>query len=88
MNQPVKSLTGNIAVDAVGACIAHYKGFGKRVKVITLSRKWWTAFERYAKENRPDFEFKNEIEFKNVILRKGSAFMLKNLVVELKKEIN
>lgn len=75
--------TGNMAVDMVYNCIQHYKKFGKRVKIVTLSHKYWRSFERYLKEQDETFEFKDQVEFKHLLVRKGSFFQTTHLIPEL-----
>lgn len=86
-----KTKTFNIAADMITDCLAHYKKYGKQVEVILLSHKYWDIFLRHLAINAPEHEeaaYKaGAIQFKNVMIKKGSHFQHENLVPELKKEI-
>lgn len=82
---------GNIAVDMIIACLAHYRKFHKRVEFINLSANFWNEFRKWMGKNAPEKEFTDDgIAFnhggKDVIIRKGHRFMTKNLEVQLHKE--
>jgi len=78
--------TGNIAVDMVTACLAHNKRGTRKIKSISLIPKYWGMFLKHAEKLHPEVEIENEIVFKNVTLKKGSAFMVENLAVEYQKD--
>jgi hypothetical protein len=80
--------TGNIAVDMIAACLAHYKRFNRKIKTITLSHGRWNMFVEYSKKNRPETIIHDEIIFRNVTLKKGHRFMRENMEVELDKPVN
>lgn len=85
-----RTKTFNIAADMITGCLAHYKKYGKQVESILLSHKFWDIFLRHLAINAPEHEAAaytaGAIQFKNVLIKKGSHFQNENLVPELKKE--
>lgn len=88
MNKEKKGpiLTGNPAVDMIYAAIQHYKKFGKKIKVASLDKSYWGLFEAFMKEqeNADNVEVTPDgIQFKNLLIRRGTKFQKDRLEVEL-----
>jgi len=84
-NRPYKP-TGNLAVDVVAECINHYGKFGKQVEHIVLHPKMWGDFCAFVKAQIPEYDFSDEtVHFDDVIVRKGTTLMIKDIYWELKK---
>lgn len=78
-----KTKTGNVAADAIAACLAHYRKFGRRVQYIELDRLWWVLFTDFVKSKDESLVFDDEIQFRNVTIRKGSRLHSQRLIAIL-----
>jgi hypothetical protein len=81
--------TGNLAIDMVCECVAHYKKMGKKVKYINLSTFLWLQFKDGIRKLEPTIEKVDDegIMFGNTIIRKGHRFQVENLEVEFYHQI-
>lgn len=73
----------NLTVDMLVAAIKHYKVRGRRIKSITVHPLYWNLFKEYMNVNAEDIKFDDEIQFRNVLLRKGSKKQTERLEIEL-----
>ena len=77
-------LTGNPALDMVGACINHAERHYRTVKLIELSHKYWKIFVEGVKQYDESYDLSNnEVNFDEVTIRKGNMFQVKPLRYEL-----
>lgn len=86
-----KGYKANVAIDMVKAALAHYKQYERPVGVILLDKRLWGIFKRGMIELNPekedDLTQSKEVEFKDCIVKQGSMFMTKSMIVELKKRV-
>lgn len=80
-----KKYKPNVAIDMVSACLAHYKKFNRPVETITLSQGLFEKWKSGMLERKPDLEIHDQMDFRDVTVRKGSIFMFKDMDVKLKK---
>jgi hypothetical protein len=79
--------SGNLAIDMIIACIAHYKKHGRTIKYINLSHAYWQMMSDYLKEYRPEFYFEDQLKYGDVTVRKGWPFMKEHLEVEMDLDV-
>lgn len=80
----LKITTGNVAVDMIGAALAHYKQYNRTVKIVNLSKSYWRIFTSYMQLQAPELEIPDEgIQFNNVLIRRGTRFQVAAVECEL-----
>jgi len=81
----------NLAIDMVRSCLAHYKHFKRPVESITLSPSMWKVFKegliRLDAEKEDDINMSDWVSFKDCKVKKGSALMIKSMIVTLKERV-
>ncbi len=80
----IKGTTGNVAVDMIGAALAHYRQGGRTVRIVNLSKSYWRIFTAYMSWQAPELEIPKEgIQFNNVLIRRGTLFQVSAIECEL-----
>lgn len=83
-------ITGNIAVDMIYTAVQHYKKYGRKVKIVNLSKTYWQIFAAFMKE-QPNSDkvdiHPDGIQFNNLLVRQGTKFQRDNLECEFEKTL-
>jgi hypothetical protein len=69
----------NVAIDMVLACIKHYKRYGRKVRAITLSDRYFHILKNGLLERDETLLIEDKVEFKDVTIFQGSTLMIKPL---------
>ena len=81
----------NVAVDMISACLSHYKRYNRKVEIVYLNKRYWELFLRYIGEQLPekynDAKATEAMEFRNLMIKRGSRFQHERLIPEFKKEV-
>lgn len=84
MTKKLGATTGNIAVDMVYAAIIFYKRSNKKTNVVNLSTTYWSLFKSYMLRQGMQ-DIKDQVQFKNLLVRKGNSFMTEHLKCEFEE---
>lgn len=80
--------TGNVCIDMIYAALQHYKKFGRKIKTVSLNKSHWRLFSEYMKREQNLIEVRDDgVQFKNVLIRKGTRFQTKIAEFELESVI-
>jgi hypothetical protein len=85
-----KAMTGNMPADMIFACLAHHKAMRLKIKEIRLRPNWWETFLEFLKDKSPEMNIHNscdQVEFKNVTIKKGHSFMKENMEFDIQKPV-
>ncbi len=83
-----KNIKGNVAADAVMACVKFYKK-KRKIRYINLCYSWWVMWRDMIFDIEPGIVIPDEgIDFKGMIIRRGTKFMKQKLEVEFADGLN
>jgi hypothetical protein len=66
----------NAAIDMISACLNHYKKYGRKVRAITLSQRYFELLKAGLLERDETLLIEDKVEFKGLNIFLGSSLMI------------